>query len=70
MAFNEDSKLKDISSNEQAKAIIEKYIPGIWENPQTKMAMSFTLKAMARFPQAGISLEKLQEIASELSKVE
>lgn len=70
MAFDENTKLKELSNNEQAKDILAKYLPGIWTNPQTKMAMGFSLKAMSKFPQAGITPEKLQEIVGELATIE
>ncbi|GAB6108008.1 hypothetical protein [Fusibacter bizertensis] len=70
MSFNEKSTLKQINANDQAKAVLNKYLPGIWEDSKTKMAMSFNLKTMAGFPQAGISPEKLAQIVEELAEIE
>jgi oligoendopeptidase F len=70
MAFDEKSTLKQISENEEAKAILEEYLPGMWGNPQTKMAYNFKLKAFAAFPQAGISKDQLNEIVEKLAKIQ
>jgi hypothetical protein len=70
MPFNENSTLKQISQNEKAKAILAKYLPGIWEHPLTKLAMNYSLKALSGFPQAAPYKEKLPEILKELSEIE
>jgi catechol 2,3-dioxygenase-like lactoylglutathione lyase family enzyme len=69
-SFNEKTTLKQISENEQAKAVLEKHMPGIWDNPGLKMAMNFNLKTLAGFPQSGIDQEKLQAIVADLSTIE
>lgn len=70
MAFDENSKLKEISANEQAKAVLSNHLPGIWDDSKIKMAMNFTLKKMASFGQSGISAEKLQEIVNDLAQIQ
>ena len=62
-----DSKIKDIIDNEAAMAILERYIPGIGGNKQLKMAYGMTLRAIQKFPQAGISEEQLTEIEKEFA---
>lgn len=70
MTLTADLTLKEIKANEKGKEILNKYIPGIWEAPQMKLAMGMSLKQMSSFPQAGIDAEKLQAIVDEFSQIE
>jgi hypothetical protein len=70
MTLTADSTLKEIKANEKGKEILDKFMPGIWESPQTKLAMGMSLKQIAGFPQAGLDEEKLQAIEEELKKIE
>ncbi|MFZ5644913.1 MAG: hypothetical protein ACOY46_15115 [Bacillota bacterium] len=70
MSFNENSKLKDILANEEAKAILEKYVPGASTHPQLAMIKNFTLKVISGFPQAGIKPEAFDSLISDLSKLD
>lgn len=70
MAISVDSKIKEIMKNAKAVEIMEKHSPGFSTNPQMKMVQGLTFRALAKFPQAGISQEKLEEINSELTELE
>ena len=69
MSFDINSKLKDIAANEEAKAIFEKYMPGMFSDPRIKMAYSMSLKVMSNFPQSAALKAKLPEILEELAKL-
>ncbi|MBA7709349.1 hypothetical protein ES703_118264 [subsurface metagenome] len=70
MAFTGDSTINDILANEKAKAVVEKYVPGFTTHPELAMVKSMSLKAVALFPEANISSDKLAAIIEDLSKVE
>ena len=70
MAFTGDSAINDILANEKAKAVVEKYVPGFTTHPQLAMVKSMSLKAVALFPEANISSDKLAAIIEDLSKIE
>ena len=70
MAFTGDSTINDILANEKAKAVVEKYIPGFTTHPELAMVKSMSLKAVALFPEANISSDKLAAIIEDLSKIE
>jgi hypothetical protein len=70
MTLTADSTLKEIKDNEKGKEILNKFLPGIWEEPQVKLAMRMSLKQIAGFPQAGIDEEKLQAIVEEFAKID
>jgi hypothetical protein len=69
MPFDVNSKMKDIGANPEAKAIFEKYVPGFFENPQSKPALGMTLKAICGFPQSKPIKEKLDQILEEFAKL-
>ncbi|HHV10842.1 MAG TPA: hypothetical protein GXX75_11260 [Clostridiales bacterium] len=50
--FSVNSKLGDLLKSEAAKAVLEKYFPGMAANPNISSAKAFTLKMIAGFPQA------------------
>lgn len=70
MAFNENSKMKELIANEEAKALLEKYVPGASTHPQLAMIKNFTLKVVAGFPQAGISPENYASLVDDLKKLD
>ena len=70
MAFTGDSTIDDLLANEKAKAVMEKHVPGLSTHPALAMVKSMSLKAVAAFPQANISSDKLAAIIEDLSKIE
>lgn len=62
MALSVDSKIKDIMKNPEAVAMMEKFSPGFATNPQMKMVQGLTFRALAKFPQAGMTPERVEEI--------
>ena len=66
MALSVDSKIKDIMKNPAAVALMEKFSPGFATNPQMKMVQGLTFRALAKFPQAKITSERLEEIDNAL----
>jgi hypothetical protein len=69
MPFDINSKLKDIVANEQAKAIFEKYMPGMFADARIKIAFGMSLKVMTDFPQSKALKDKLPQILAELAKL-
>jgi hypothetical protein len=69
VAFNADSTLKQVLSDPKAKAVLEKYMPGFSNHPLLGMAMGMSLKAIAGFPQAGITPDKMKAILDDLAKL-
>lgn len=66
MGLTVDSKIKEIMKNPAAVELMERHSPGFATNPQMKMVQGLTFKALSKFPQAGISAEKLEEIDKDL----
>jgi hypothetical protein len=62
MSLSADSKIKEIKKSPEAVEIMEGFTPGFGTDPQMKMVGGLTIRALAKFPQANISKEKLEEI--------
>ncbi|MCY4117009.1 MAG: hypothetical protein OXF55_08955 [Caldilineaceae bacterium] len=72
MPYSIQSTLQELLSNEQAKAVIEKHMPGASTHPDLPMAMHMTLQQISYYPeavQAGLSQDKLQAIDAELKQL-
>lgn len=70
MALSVDSKIKEIMKNPTAVELMEKHTPGFSTNPQMKMVQGLTFRALAKFPQSGITPEKLEEIDKDLKALD
>lgn len=72
MKFSLDTQLGTLLDHPQAKAIIEKYMPGISTNPMVGMVKGMTLNMLLATPQAaqfGITKEKVEAVLVEINKV-
>ena len=71
MAITSNSKVKEILADEQAAAVVGKYLPGFAANADnltTVMDMRFSL--LIKFPQAGVSKETQQALCAELDALD
>jgi hypothetical protein len=69
MVLNENSKMREIRANSEARAVLEKYYPGMWDNPQMKLVDHMSFKKLCSFPQAKPLKDNLPEILEQLSKI-
>jgi hypothetical protein len=70
MAFNGNSKLKDVLANPEAKAVLEKYLPGMINDPQLKNVLGKTLKNIAGLPKLKAFKGNFPKILEELAKIQ
>ena len=71
MEFTLDTKFGTLLENPQAKAIIDKYLPGVSTNPMVAMVKGMTLKSILAMPQAkqlGLTKEKVEKVLEEINK--
>ena len=72
MPFTLDTKFGALLDQPQAKAVVEKYLPGVSTNPMVALAKGMTLSALLATPQAaqfGITKEKVQSVLDEINKI-
>ncbi len=69
MAFSTDSTLGEILDNEKGKAVLEKHMPGVSNDPRTAMGRGMTLKQIAAFMPAQITPALLQAVDEDLKKI-
>ncbi len=69
MPFSISSTIRQILADEQAKAVLEKYMPGASTHPQIDMAMGMTLREVATYPEANLSAANLKALVADLEKL-
>jgi hypothetical protein len=71
MQFTLDTTLGEILDNPQAKAILDKQLPGVSANPMIAMARGMSLNMVLAMPQAaqfGLTKEKAEALLVEINK--
>ncbi|MFM2371839.1 MAG: hypothetical protein RIS85_1561 [Pseudomonadota bacterium] len=64
-----DTDIGTLLDDPAAKAIIDKYIPGMTSNEQIEMARSMTLRAIQPYASEDVTEERLIKIDAELAKL-
>lgn len=71
MALTLDTTLVEIIDNPQARAILDKHLPGVSNNPVVAIAHGMPLNFILTLPQAaqfGLTQEKAEAILEEINK--
>jgi hypothetical protein len=71
MPFTRDTKIGELLDNPQAKAVLDKQMPGLADNPMIAMVKGMTLNMLLSMPQAaqlGITKEKVDAFLVEINK--
>ena len=71
MAFTLDTTLGELLKDPQAKAVLDKQMPGIADNPMVAMVQGMSLNMILSMPQAaqlGITKEKVNAVLAEINK--
>lgn len=69
MKFSIDSKIGDLIRDEQAKAVLEKHLPGSTTHPMLGMALGMTLRQISYYPESGLTAAKLKALDEDLQKL-
>ncbi|MDD3799250.1 MAG: hypothetical protein PHE36_08750 [Novosphingobium sp.] len=64
-----DTEIGTLLDDPAAKAIIDKYIPGMTDNEQIEMARFLTLRAIQPYAPDDVTEERLEKIDEELAKL-
>ena len=70
MAYTMETTVGEILEDTNAVEILEKYVPGISENPMLGMAKGMTLKVLVDNPlakQAGLTEEMVKNVLAEIN---
>lgn len=70
MPFNARSLVRDILANPEARAVVERHLPGAINHPQLYEAMYMTLGEVATYPESGLNPQKLQALVADLEKID
>ncbi len=72
MAYTMDSTLGDLLNDPRAKAVLDKYLPGVSANPMIGMVKGTSLRLILTNPmvaQLGITQQKVQTVLDEINKL-
>jgi hypothetical protein len=70
--FTLDTTLGELLDDPQAKALLDKHVPGVSSNPMVTMARGMSLNAVLSMPQAaqfGLTKEKVDAFLAEANKL-
>lgn len=71
MKFTRETTLGEILDDPQAKAVLDKHMPGVSDNPMVGMARGMSLNMVLSLPQAkqlGLTEEKADSLLAEINK--
>jgi len=63
------SKLREVLADPEGNAVLEKHLPGISNDPNTKLGYGMKLSMLFKMPQTGVSKEQLAQIDRELRSI-
>ncbi len=66
--LSSESTMGDLIDNKEAKAVLDKHLPGMSENPQMEQARPMSLKSLQQFA-PNITDDKLKAIDTDLAKI-
>jgi hypothetical protein len=69
MSLSMDSKIRDIMANPKGKEILDKYLPGMTDDKNFKMAYPMVLKAIKPMSKGIVTDEILKKIDEELKQL-
>jgi translation initiation factor 6 (eIF-6) len=70
MTYTLDTKVGELLRDTHAVEVLEKYVPGVSQNPMIGMASAMTIKSLLAMPQAqqyGITEEKVMQVLKEIN---
>lgn len=65
--FSENSKVRELLDDPDAKKVLEEYIPALAKSSQIEVVSGMALKKVLNFPQAQMTPEKKQEVYDALA---
>jgi hypothetical protein len=72
MALTLDTTLGTLLDDPKAKAVLDKYLPGVSGNPMVAMVKNMSINNLLAMPQAaqfGLTKEKAEQILAEVNKL-
>ncbi len=73
MAFSMDSTIGDVLKDPNARSVLDKYAPGVLNNPLVSMAEVMSFKQVLSFPeaqQAGLTQDRVQAFLNEVNRLD
>lgn len=67
--FSVDSTIATLAADERAKAVVDKYLPGMTSGPHYLLAAAFTIRQIKSRMSGSISDAKFNQIQKELTRI-
>jgi len=67
--FTLHSPLQQLLADGEARAVLERHLPGLMDSPQLRMAMGFSLEQIAQFAPEAFTEEVMRAIAEDLARL-
>ena len=70
VAFSANSTVRQVMENDEAKAVLEKHMPGITNHPLLPQAWYMTLREVSMYPESGMTSDKYKAIIADLAAID
>lgn len=70
MAFTANSTVREVIENDQARAVLDKHVPGASNHPLLPQAMYMTLREVSMYPESGMTADKYRAILADLAEID
>ncbi len=67
MPYTANSTVREVMENDEAKAVMEKHLPGVSNHPLLPQAWYMTLREVSMYPESGMTADKYKAIIADLS---
>lgn len=69
MEFSVNSKMKELFENQEAWAVVEKYVPRLTRTPTFQMTFGMSFRTLSQFSQWKLTAEQLAAADEELKNI-
>jgi para-nitrobenzyl esterase len=61
--------LRELLADPQARAVLERHVPGATTHPQLDMALDMSLREISWYPESGLTPDEFKALIEDLEKI-
>ncbi len=69
MMYDSKSTVKEVMEDDQARAIVEKHLPGASNHPLLTQAWYMTMREVSMYPESGMTADKYRAILDDFADI-
>jgi hypothetical protein len=69
MGFSINSTVGELMADENARAVVERHVPGATSHPLLYQALYMTVREIAMYPESGLTDDKLRALLADLERL-